>query len=168
LVVIGLSGNEIIFELKDVNFNYPSGEKALEGINLTINRGEKVALLGANGSGKSTLLKLLSGLLFTKEGTLQALGQSISEESMANEEFAFAFRRRVGFVFQNSDAQLFNANVWEEIAFGPVQLGGRRSDRHVGPGTLSPTTTFQAVRRGEEAGGAGMRAFTESGCVIAG
>ena len=82
-----------------------------------------MALLGANGSGKSTLLKLLNGLLFTREGTLEALGQVLSEESMANEEFSFAFRRRVGFVFQNSDAQLFNSNVWEEIAFGPVQLG---------------------------------------------
>jgi cobalt/nickel transport system ATP-binding protein len=123
LVVIGLSGDEIIFELKDVNFNYPSGERALEGINLTINKGEKVALLGANGSGKSTLLKLLNGLLFTKEGTLEALGQVLSEQSLANEEFSHAFRRRVGFVFQNSDAQLFNSNVFEEIAFGPVQLG---------------------------------------------
>ena len=122
-MVIGLSGDESIFELKDVGFSYPSGEKALEGINMTINRGEKLALLGANGSGKSTLLKLLNGLLFAGEGALMALGQVISEASMANEEFSFAFRRRVGFVFQNSDAQLFNSNVWEEIAFGPVQLG---------------------------------------------
>ena len=80
-------------------------------------------MLGANGSGKSTLLKLLSGLLYAEEGTVKFLGQSLDEESLSNEEFSFAFRRRVGFVFQNSDAQLFNSNVWEEIAFGPVQLG---------------------------------------------
>jgi cobalt/nickel transport system ATP-binding protein len=82
-----------------------------------------VALLGANGSGKSTLLKLLNGLLFTKEGTIEALGQALSEKTLANEEFSFAFRRRVGFVFQKADSQLFNSNVWEEIAFGPVQMG---------------------------------------------
>ncbi len=122
--------DEAIFELKGVGFNYPSGEKALEGIDLTINRGEKVALLGANGSGKSTLLKLLNGLLFTREGTLKAFGHALSEESLANEEFSFAFRRRVGFVFQNPDAQLFNSNVWEEIAFGPVQLGLPEAEVH--------------------------------------
>lgn len=116
-------GDEVVFELKNVGFSYPSGEKALEGINLDIRRGEKVALLGANGSGKSTLLKLLNGLLFTREGTIGVLGRALSEETMANEEFSFAFRRRVGFVFQKADAQLFNSNVWEEIAFGPVQLG---------------------------------------------
>jgi cobalt/nickel transport system ATP-binding protein len=131
LGVIGLPvDDEAIFELKGVGFNYPSGEKVLEGIDLTINRGEKIALLGANGSGKSTLLKLLNGLLFTREGTLKVFGHILSEESLANEEFAFAFRRRVGFVFQNSDAQLFNSNVWEEIAFGPIQLGLPEAEVH--------------------------------------
>ncbi len=116
-------GDEVVFELKDVGFSYPSGENALEGVNLSIGRGERVALLGANGSGKSTLLRLLNGLLFTKEGTIEALGHVLSEAIMGNEEFSFAFRRRVGFVFQKADAQLFNSTVREEIAFGPVQLG---------------------------------------------
>lgn len=118
-----MAGDELLYELKNVGFHYPSGEQALEQIDLTISRGEKVVLLGANGSGKSTLLKLLSGLLYAEEGEVRFCGQPLNEESLANEEFSFAFRRRVGFVFQNSDAQLFNSNVWEEIAFGPVQLG---------------------------------------------
>lgn len=119
---------EPLFQLNHVTYHYPTGETALEGINLTIYEGEKVALLGANGSGKSTLLKILDGLLFPQSGNLTAFGETISEETLSNEEFSFAFRRRVGFVFQNSDAQLFNSSVWEEIAFGPVQLGLPRED----------------------------------------
>jgi cobalt/nickel transport system ATP-binding protein len=129
VIVLSVS-DETIFELQDVGFSYPSGEKVLEDINLTIGKGEKVALLGANGSGKSTLLKLLNGLLTTRDGVLKAFGRGLSEASLANEEFSFAFRRRVGFVFQNSDAQLFNSSVWEEIAFGPVQLGLPETEVH--------------------------------------
>ncbi|MGB9792823.1 MAG: energy-coupling factor ABC transporter ATP-binding protein [Thermacetogeniaceae bacterium] len=119
---------EPIFQLKDVTYRYPTGETALEGIDLTIYEGEKVALLGANGSGKSTLLKILDCLLFPQKGSFTAFGRAISEEALKDEEFSFAFRRRVGFVFQNSDAQLFNSSVWEEIAFGPVQLGLPREE----------------------------------------
>lgn len=112
-----------VFELKNVAFDYPSGETALSGINMTICRGEKVAILGANGSGKSTLLKLLNGLMTIKSGELFAFGKKLTETSLSDEEFVYDFHRRAGFVFQNSDAQLFNTNVWEEIAFGPAQLG---------------------------------------------
>lgn len=119
---------EILFQLKNVTYHYPSGETALEGIDLSIYKGEKVALLGANGSGKSTLLKILDGLLFPQSGSLIAFGERVSEQTMGNEEFSFAFRRRVGFVFQNSEAQLFNSSVWDEIAFGPVQLGLAREE----------------------------------------
>jgi len=115
--------DDIVFKLSDICFNYLSGENALTDINLDIHRGDRLALLGANGSGKSTLLKILDGLLFPQAGVLTAFGQVINEKNLSVEEFAFGFRRRVGFVFQNSDAQLFNSNVWDEIAFGPVQLG---------------------------------------------
>jgi cobalt/nickel transport system ATP-binding protein len=115
--------NQTILQLSNICFNYLSGENALVDINLEIHQGERVALLGANGSGKSTLLKIMDGLLFPQSGTLTAFGEEINEKNLAVEEFSYGFRRRVGYVFQNSDAQLFNANVWDEIAFGPVQLG---------------------------------------------
>jgi cobalt/nickel transport system ATP-binding protein len=117
-----LSG-KILFELSNVSFHYPSGEEALSNIDLNIYQGEKVALLGANGCGKSTLLKILDGLLFPQQGSINAFGEILDEKNLSKEEFNYAVRRRVGFIFQNSDAQLFNSSVWEEIAFGPVQMG---------------------------------------------
>ncbi|OAT85757.1 energy-coupling factor ABC transporter ATP-binding protein [Desulfotomaculum copahuensis] len=114
---------EILFQLKNVSYQYPGGEEALTGIDLSIYRGEKVVLLGANGCGKSTLLKVLDGLQFPGRGSIYAFGEILNEANLAREEFSFAFRRRVSFVFQNSEAQLFNPSVWEEIAFGPVQMG---------------------------------------------
>ncbi len=117
-----------LFDLKGVSYNYPSGEEALADISMTIEQGETVVLLGANGCGKSTLLKLLNGLLFPQEGEITSCGVDISEDNLRREEFSFAFRRRVGFVFQNSEAQLFNSSVWEEIAFGPLQMGFDEED----------------------------------------
>lgn len=82
-----------------------------------------MAILGANGSGKSTLLRLLSGLAFPQSGQIQAFGQTITEAGLQEEAAAYRFRRRVGYIFQNSDAQLFSATVREEIAFGPLHIG---------------------------------------------
>ena len=120
--------DKVLFQLKNASFNYPSGEEALSDINMSIYHGEKVVLLGANGCGKSTILKVLDGLLFPQQGTINAFGETLSEENLGKEEFAHAFRRRVGFVFQNSEAQLFNPSVWEEIAFGPVQMSLKDTD----------------------------------------
>lgn len=114
---------EVLFELNRVSFHYPGGEEALSDINLNIYQGEKVALLGANGCGKSTLLKILDGLLFPQQGSVYAFGETLDEKNLSKEELNYAIRRRVGFIFQNSEAQLFNSSVWEEIAFGPVQMG---------------------------------------------
>ena len=109
-------------ELKDASFGYRSNEIALKDINLDIHSGEKLVILGANGSGKSTLQKILTGLIFTSKGSYEAFGQLITEETLNDEQLSNAFRQRVGFIFQNSDAQLFSTNVWEEIAFGPLQM----------------------------------------------
>jgi cobalt/nickel transport system ATP-binding protein len=81
-----------------------------------------VALLGANGSGKSTLLRLLDGLIFGQSGAIWFRGEELCEEHLADDAFAFPFRRTVGMVFQNPDVQLFNPTVFDEVAFGPLQL----------------------------------------------
>jgi cobalt/nickel transport system ATP-binding protein len=112
-----------IMELKDANFGYMANERVLKDINLDIYTGEKLVILGANGSGKSTLQKILNGLIYLDKGSFKAFNQQVTEETLNDEQFSKAFRQRVGFIFQNSDAQLFSANVWEEIAFGPLQMG---------------------------------------------
>jgi cobalt/nickel transport system ATP-binding protein len=110
------------FELVDVHYAYQDAP-ALQGLSLTIERGQRVALLGANGSGKSTLLRLLDGLNFAARGTVSAFGEVLTEARLQEDEAAFAFRRKVGLVFQNPDVQLFCPTVFDELAFGPLQLG---------------------------------------------
>lgn len=117
-----------VFRLSGVEYRYGDAIVALRDVSLTIARGEKIAILGANGCGKSTLIRMLDGLILPCEGRLEAFGESLTEEKLRNEAFARRFRRRVGFVFQNSDAQLFSPTVREEIAFGPLQMGLPREE----------------------------------------
>jgi len=107
----------------DLHYSYLDRFPALNGVDLTVAQGEKVALLGANGCGKSTLLKVLNGLVFPSRGTFTAFGEPITEDALEDEQMNTAFRSRIGFVFQNSDAQVFSPTVREELAFGPLQLG---------------------------------------------
>jgi cobalt/nickel transport system ATP-binding protein len=111
------------FALLGVGYRYPGAMTALRDLSFTIMQGEKVALVGANGCGKSTLIKVLDGLIFPQEGCVEAFGEALNESALRDESAAFRFRRRVGFVFQQSDAQLFSPTVREEIAFGPLQMG---------------------------------------------
>jgi cobalt/nickel transport system ATP-binding protein len=116
------------FELSNVGYEYENGVVALRNVSLSIQHGEKIAILGANGSGKSTLIRILDGLIHPWSGTIFALGSPLTAATLASEGFAYSFRRRVGFIFQNSDAQLFSPTVREEIAFGPLQLGLERAE----------------------------------------
>jgi cobalt/nickel transport system ATP-binding protein len=118
-----------IFELTDVTCRYQDVQ-ALRGLSLSITEGSRVALVGANGSGKSTLLRLLDGLLFPDEGTIRYRGTPLTEAAFAEDGFAYGFRRRVGLVFQDADAQLFNPTVFDEVAFAPLQLGWPRAELH--------------------------------------
>lgn len=111
-----------VFELSDVSYAYRPGEPALCGVNLAVAAGERLALLGPNGCGKSTLEKILAGLIFPT-GRVVAFGREITAQAMQDKKFAAAFRRRVGFVFQNSDVQIFCASVRDEIMYGPLAAG---------------------------------------------
>jgi cobalt/nickel transport system ATP-binding protein len=112
-----------IFEAKTVSYDYPGDIAALRQINFSVMPGEVVALIGANGSGKSTILRLLDGLIFPTNGELLAFGRSLSENTFRDAAFVAEFRRRVGLVFQDPDVQLFSPTVWDEVTFGPLQLG---------------------------------------------
>jgi cobalt/nickel transport system ATP-binding protein len=120
------SDAEGLMHCRELTYSYLERFPALDGVSFTIRRGEKVALLGANGCGKSTLLKILDGLIFPDSGAYEAFGQPVTEDNLEDEQFSMGFRSRVGFIFQNSDAQVFSPTVREEVAFGPLQLGWPR------------------------------------------
>ena len=116
------------FELTGVTYHYQGRFPALVDVDLRIAAGQKVVILGANGSGKSTLLKILDGLYFATSGTVRAFGQTLNAETLGDDATNWAFRRRVGFVFQDPDVQLFSPTVWDDVAFGPLQLGISRGE----------------------------------------
>lgn len=115
--------DENIFKLDGVSYCYFNKIKAVENISITIKKSESIAILGANGSGKSTLLKIFDGLYFPKIGKVEAFGKILNEKTLRDKEFNRFFRKNVGFVFQDPDAQLFLPTVRDEIAFAPIQLG---------------------------------------------
>ena len=112
---------EPAFRLRGVTYAYSGRQTALDGVDLDVAFGERIALLGANGSGKSTLLKLLDGVIAPTSGSLHALGHDVA--AVAEGQDSFRFHREVGLVFQDPDIQLFSATVLDDVAFGPLQLG---------------------------------------------
>jgi cobalt/nickel transport system ATP-binding protein len=114
-------GGPLMFRVENAVFRY-NAVVALNGVSLEIEEGKRSVLLGANGSGKSTLLRMLDGLCFPDSGTVSFRGAPITGEHLEDDAFAHDFRRRVGLVFQNPDVQLFNPTVFDEVAFGPLQM----------------------------------------------
>lgn len=116
-----------MIRLEDVSFKYKN-KVALNKIDINIEEGESIAIIGPNGSGKSTLLKLLNGIIFASQGKYFFDETDISEERIKDNKFSKSFHKKIGFVFQNSDTQLFCSTVFEEIAFGPIQMGLSNED----------------------------------------
>lgn len=112
-----------MIELQGVRFAWPEGERCLDGVDLGLEAGDKVVLLGGNGSGKSTLLKLMNGLVFPSAGEVRFAGRALSRAAFRDRDWSREFRRRCVLLFQHPEAMLFNPTVREEIAYGPGKLG---------------------------------------------
>ena len=109
-------------QISNLAFAYPDGNQALYGVNLTINKGERVALLGPNGAGKTTLVMHMNGIHPTMQGEVRVAGELVD---VKNKESLKKIRSKVGIVFQDPDDQLFMPTVGEDIAFGPHNMGLR-------------------------------------------
>jgi len=119
---------EPAFEVQGATYRYPDGRMGVEEASLSVAEGESVVILGANASGKSTLIRLLGGLVFPSAGKVRAFGRELTEAVLQDGAFARRFRQRVGVLFQDTDAMLFNPTVYDEVAFGPLQLDLEQSE----------------------------------------
>ena len=113
---------ESMIRLEKVSYTYYDKISALSDVTLEINKGDKVAIIGANGSGKSTLLQIMAGLKYPVAGRFLFEETGVSEESLRDKGFLRFFRENVGYVFQDSDIQLFCPTVLDELLYGPLQL----------------------------------------------
>ena len=119
---------ESILKVEDASYSYYGRIPALSGVSLDVTEGERLAIIGSNGSGKSTLLQMMDGLIFPDNGAVLFKGQPLTEKALRERGFLRAFRGGVGFVFQDSDVQLFSPTVMDELLFGPLQLGVREDE----------------------------------------
>jgi cobalt/nickel transport system ATP-binding protein len=106
-----------LLEISNLEFKYDDGTIALDNVNLSIQEGEQVVILGPNGAGKSTLLKIIAGLMFPFKGEIKINGKLLTKSN------ADELREGLGILFQDPDDQIFMPRVWDDIAFGPINLG---------------------------------------------
>ena len=110
-----------MIEFQDVSFSYERGTPVIEHLSFRIEAGESVGLIGANGAGKSTVMKLLLGLI-SGEGQVLVDGTPVQKTTLAQ------IRRKLGFVLQNSDHQMFMPTVYEDMMFAPLNYGVSREE----------------------------------------
>jgi cobalt/nickel transport system ATP-binding protein len=103
----------------ELHYSYPDGHAALNGVDLTISAGERVAVLGPNGAGKTTLMLHFNGVLLAGSGRVEIDGAPVTRKNLKD------VRRKVGLVFQDPDDQLFMPTVAQDVAFGPANFGYR-------------------------------------------
>jgi cobalt/nickel transport system ATP-binding protein len=108
--------------VEGITHAYEEERPVLREVGFAVGPGEKVVLLGSNGSGKSTLLKILNALILPDSGSYRYRERAVDRATLRDPSFHRAFRKEVGFLFQNPDAMLFNPTVLDEIAFGPRQF----------------------------------------------
>lgn len=106
-----------LLKIEHLSFSYEKGQQVLADINLVAHDGESIGIIGANGIGKSTLMKLLVGLYLNYDGTLEVAGHQVNKKNLNH------IREHIGYVFQDSDAQLFLSTVEDDVAFGPRNYG---------------------------------------------
>lgn len=113
-----------IIEIKGASFSYAEAEHPVfSGLDLEIKEGECLIIEGDNGTGKSTLFRILNGISFLNEGSYIFQGTLINKEYLKDNRKAKLFHKRIGYLFQNVDVMLFNQSVYDEVAFGPRQMG---------------------------------------------
>jgi len=113
---------EEIISLKNVDYSYFGNIPAIKNINLTINKGEMFSIIGQNGSGKSTILNIMNALIFPDSGEFKLNKKNITEKSLQDKNVSTQLRQSMGYIFQNSEIQLFCPTVFDELLFGPLQI----------------------------------------------
>jgi|BarGraIncu00222A_1022003.scaffolds.fasta_scaffold72841_2 cobalt/nickel transport system ATP-binding protein len=113
---------EDIITLKNIYYSYFGKIAALKNINLSVKKGEMVAVIGLNGSGKSTLLNIINALIFPDSGEFLLKGNPVTEKTLSDKSFGIMLRQSMGYIFQNPEIQLFCPTVFDELLFAPLQL----------------------------------------------
>lgn len=118
-----MDNNGVLIDLKGIYFGYPTNPNLLNGLNFILHQGDRIGIIGTNGCGKTTLFHIIMGLISPEKGTVFILGK----ERTSQHDFV-EVRKKIGFLFQDSDDQLFCPSVREEVAFGPLNYGKKYSE----------------------------------------